>query len=292
MLYIYGLTVHPTLQLESVKAMTMHIKWVASSTHYSHVQLRLPFKASKRTQEGAFNWLEQWAVATAYGCTSTASDYGVGWKSQLRGVDSLGARPRHGISSWSTRVRWARLQSESLGDQIQQQTRMWSSTRHWVTTVQDTWNVSSLGLSPGRQLMGSGQYSCSGDAACRADGPGCRSARTESGISNRCSRRHAVNDGRAGHMKNTVARVQHSLILERGGQRCAGGEPIRSGDHSDWVTQAVVPVTAVCQRYLCSGYALAIQYPYTQGILEALKLEVIQVQDKSLHNTWTWQWRL
>ena len=46
MLYIYGLTVHLTLQ--SLKAMTTHIKWVASSTHYFPVQLRLPFKASKR----------------------------------------------------------------------------------------------------------------------------------------------------------------------------------------------------------------------------------------------------
>ena len=118
MLYIYELTVHLTLQ--SVTAMTRHIKWVASSTHDSPDKLRLPFKASKRTLEGAFKWLEQWAGAAAYGCTNTASDYGVGWKSQRRGVDSLGARPRHWISNWSTRVRRAGFQSEF---RIQQQ--MW-----------------------------------------------------------------------------------------------------------------------------------------------------------------------
>ena len=44
------------------------------------------------------------------------------------------------------------------------------------------------------------------DAACRADGPGWRSARTEPGSSNRCGRRRADDDGRAGHIKNTVAR--------------------------------------------------------------------------------------
>ena len=57
MLYIYELTVHLTLQF--VKAMTTHIKWVASSTHDSPEQLRLPFKTSKRILEGAFKWLEQ-----------------------------------------------------------------------------------------------------------------------------------------------------------------------------------------------------------------------------------------
>ena len=88
MLYIYELTVHLTLQ--SLKAMNTHIKWVASSKHDSPVQLRLPFKASECTLEGAFKWMEQWAGAAAYGCTNTASDYGVGWKSQRRGVDSLG----------------------------------------------------------------------------------------------------------------------------------------------------------------------------------------------------------
>ena len=41
--------------------MTTQIKWVASSTHDFPIQLRLPFKASKRIQEGAFKWLEQWA---------------------------------------------------------------------------------------------------------------------------------------------------------------------------------------------------------------------------------------
>ena len=62
MLYIYGLTVH----LKSVNATTTHIKWIASSTHDSPVQLRLPFKASKHTLNGVFKWLEQWAGATAY----------------------------------------------------------------------------------------------------------------------------------------------------------------------------------------------------------------------------------
>ena len=47
--------------------------------------------------------------------------------------------------------------------------------------MRDTWNVLSLGpdsggLSPARQPMVSGLYSCSGDAACWADDPGCRSA--------------------------------------------------------------------------------------------------------------------
>ena len=54
--------------------------------------------------------------------------------------------------------------------------------------------------------MGSRLYSYSGEAACLADCPGCLSARTESGVHNRCGRRRAVDDGRAGHMKNTVAR--------------------------------------------------------------------------------------
>ena len=115
------------------RILTTH-KWVASSTHDSPVQLRLPFKASKRTLEGVFKWLEQCAGASAYCCTSTASDYSVVWKSQRRGVYSLGARPRHEISSWSTRFRF---QSEF---RIQQQ--IWSSNRHWVTAVQDAWNVS------------------------------------------------------------------------------------------------------------------------------------------------------
>ena len=35
--------------------------------------------------------------------------------------------------------------------------------------------------------------------------PQCRSARTESGVSNRCGRQRAVDDGRAGHMEHTVA---------------------------------------------------------------------------------------
>ena len=100
--------------LQSVKGMTTHIKWVVSSTHDSPVQLRLPFKASKRTLEGVFKWLEQWAGSATYCYTSTASDYGVGWKSQQHGVDSLGARPRHGISSWSTRVRQAGFQKQSI----------------------------------------------------------------------------------------------------------------------------------------------------------------------------------
>ena len=126
-MYIYELTVHPTLQY--VKAMTTHIKWVASSTHDFPVQLRLPFKASKHALKGAFKWLEtlMWAGAAAYCCTNTAWDYPVGWKSQRRGVDSLGpgARPRHWISSWSTLVHQAGFQSEF---RIQQQ--MWSSTLH------------------------------------------------------------------------------------------------------------------------------------------------------------------
>ena len=94
---------------------------LASSTHDSPVQFRLPFKASKRTLEGVFIWLEQWAGATAYGCTSTASDYGVGWKSQRRGINYLGACPRHGISSSSTRVP---ASSRSSGS-----SNRWTSTR-------------------------------------------------------------------------------------------------------------------------------------------------------------------
>ena len=35
--------------------------------------------------------------------------------------------------------------------------------------------------------------------------PQCRSARTKSGVSNRCGRQRAVDDGRAGHMEHTVA---------------------------------------------------------------------------------------
>ena len=90
-------------------------------------------------------------------------------------------------------------------------------TRVTVTAVEDRWNVSSLGPSPGRQSMGSGQYSCSGDAACRADGQGCRSARTESGVINRCGRRRAVDEGRAGYMKNTGTH-EKARVLE--GSRC------------------------------------------------------------------------
>ena len=49
---------------------------VASSTHDSAVEFRLPFKfkASKHTLEGAFKWLEQWAGATDYRCTSPGSE--------------------------------------------------------------------------------------------------------------------------------------------------------------------------------------------------------------------------
>ena len=40
----------------------------------------------------------------------------------------------------------------------------------------DTWSVLSLGLCHGGQPMDSGLYSCSGDTACWAEDPGCRSA--------------------------------------------------------------------------------------------------------------------
>ena len=66
MLYIYGLTGQwspdAAATLQSVKAMTTHIKWVASSTRDSPVQLRLPFKASKHTLKGAFKWLSSGQV--------------------------------------------------------------------------------------------------------------------------------------------------------------------------------------------------------------------------------------
>ena len=91
MLYIYGLTVHLTLQ--SVKAMTTHIKWAASSTHDSPVQLRLPFKASKGTLEGAFKWLEQWArlrptaVRALHGLAAWVEE-STTWGQQLRSAPS------------------------------------------------------------------------------------------------------------------------------------------------------------------------------------------------------------
>ena len=205
MLYIYVLSVHQTLQ--SVKAMTTHIKWVASSTHDSPVQLRLPFKASKHTLEaqveGQFKWLEQWEGAAAYCCAA------VSWvEDSRRGVDNLGARPRHRISSWSTLVRWAGFQSDQgvqvpATDLVVDAPLSDSSGRHMERIV--------AGQSPGRQSMGSGRYSCSVDAACRADGQVCLSARTESGVSNRCGRQ----SGNARHLKNTLARPGSAVDGQR-----------------------------------------------------------------------------
>ena len=107
--------------------------------------------------------------------------------------------------------------------------------------MQDTWSVSSLGQSPGRQSMASGRYSCSGDAAYRADGQGCPSARTESGSSNRRGRRRAVDDGRAGHMKNTgpwrwpLPRTRHPAAV-------AAAAPLPSGRNTSfgcWQSQSL-----------------------------------------------------
>ena len=57
--------------------------------------------------------------------------------------------------------------------------------------------------------MASGRYTCSGDAECRADGQGCRSARTESGVSNRCGRRRAVGSGQYLDLSYVAERQQY-----------------------------------------------------------------------------------
>ena len=76
-----------------------------------------------------------------------------------------------------------------------------------MTAVRDTWNIPSLGQCPGRPSGDTGRGSCSG-GAMRLEGGPCGAAGRPEWSQESVSRvvvERAVDDGRAGHMKNTVA---------------------------------------------------------------------------------------
>ena len=120
-------------------------------------------------------------------CESPALAYGVGRKSQRRGVKSLGAHPRQ---EFQVGAHGSAGQAASLPEWSPGISNQWGCRRAVDDGRAGHMKIPSLGQSDGRQVMGSGRYSCFGDTECQVESPGCtgKSARVESRVSSKCGR--------------------------------------------------------------------------------------------------------